>query len=239
MTRYLTQSFTALFERPFRLREFAQQLYFVGNQSLPIILFCVTFAAVVTILESSFHMKMVIQNDSLVPGFAAMLILRELGAVVTALLLTSRVGAGYASEVGTMQITEQVDALRMLGINPLQFIVVPRLLACIVSGVILTIFANLTCLIAAMLVSESYLGFPTSLFLSSMRRFVQFQDFYFAMIKGACFGAIIPLVACYFGFKCQQGAEGVGRATTKAVVASSILIIGTDFILSYLFSFFY
>lgn len=239
MTRYLTQSFSALFERPFRLREFTQQLYFVGNQSLPIILFCVTFAAVVTILESSFHMKMVIQNDSLVPGFAAMLILRELGAVVTALLLTSRVGAGYASEVGTMQITEQVDALRMLGINPQQFIVVPRLLACIVAGIILTTFANLTCLFAAMLVSESYLGFPTSLFLSSMRRFVQFQDFYFAMIKGACFGAIIPLVACYFGFRCQQGAEGVGRATTKAVVASSILIIGTDFILSYLFSFFY
>lgn len=239
MTRYLSQSFSALFERPFRIREFAQQLYFVGNQSLPIILFCVTFAAVVTILESSFHMKMVIQNDSLVPGFAAMLILRELGAVVTALLLTSRVGAGYASEVGTMQITEQVDALRMLGINPLQFIVVPRLLACIVAGVILTVFANLTCLFAAMLVSESYLGFPTSLFLSSMRRFVQFQDFYFAMVKGACFGAIIPMVSCYYGFKCEQGAEGVGRATTKAVVASSILIIGTDFILSYLFSFFY
>lgn len=239
MTRYLTQSFSALFERPFRIREFAQQLYFVGNQSLPIILFCVTFAAVVTILESSFHMKMVIQNDSLVPGFAAMLILRELGAVVTALLLTSRVGAGYASEVGTMQITEQVDALRMLGINPLQFIVAPRLLACIVAGVILTVFANLTCLFAAMLVSESYLGFPTSLFLSSMRRFVQFQDFYFAMVKGACFGAIIPMVSCYYGFKCEQGAEGVGRATTKAVVASSILIIGTDFILSYLFSFFY
>ncbi|AHI07299.1 ABC-type organic solvent resistance transport system, permease protein [Bdellovibrio bacteriovorus W] len=239
MTRYLTQIFSALFERPFRIREFAQQLYFVGNQSLPIILFCVTFAAVVTILESSFHMKMVIQNDSLVPGFAAMLILRELGAVVTALLLTSRVGAGYASEVGTMQITEQVDALRMLGINPLQFIVVPRLLACIVAGVILIVFANLTCLFAAMLVSESYLGFPTSLFLSSMRRFVQFQDFYFAMVKGACFGAIIPMVSCYYGFKCEQGAEGVGRATTKAVVASSILIIGTDFILSYLFSFFY
>lgn len=239
MTRYLTQSLAALFERPFRLREFYQQLYFVGNQSLPIILFCVTFAAVVTILESSFHMKMVIQNDSLVPGFAAMLILRELGAVVTALLLTPRVGAGYASEVGTMQITEQVDALRMLGINPHQFLVIPRLLACIVAGVILTVFANVTCLFAAMLVSESYLGFPTSLFISSMRRFVQFQDFYFALIKGACFGAIIPLVACYFGFKCQQGAEGVGRATTKAVVASSILIIGTDFILSYLFSFFY
>lgn len=239
MTQYLFQSFTALFVRPFRLREFAQQLYFVGNQSLPIILFCVTFAAVVTILESSFHMKMVIQNDSLVPGFAAMLILRELGAVVTALLLTSRVGAGYASEVGTMQITEQVDALRMLGINPFQYILIPRLFACIVAGVILTIFANITCLFAAMLVSEAYLGFPTSLFLSSMRRFVEFQDFYFAMIKGACFGAIIPLVACYFGFKCQQGAEGVGRATTKAVVAASILIIGTDFLLSYLFSFFY
>jgi phospholipid/cholesterol/gamma-HCH transport system permease protein len=211
----------------------------VANQSLVIIVFCVSFAAVVTILESSYHMKMVIQNDSMVPGFAALLILRELGAVVTALLLTSRIGAGYASEVGTMQITEQIDALKMLGIEPMNFIVAPRFLACIVGGMMLTVIANMTCIFSAMAVSQSYLGYTPTMFLTSMSRFVQFRDIFFATAKGACFGAVIPLVACYFGFRCQEGAEGVGRATTNTVVVASISIIVIDFILSYIFSYLY
>jgi phospholipid/cholesterol/gamma-HCH transport system permease protein len=184
-------------------------------------------------------MKMVIQNDSLVPGFAVLLILRELGAVVTALLLTSKVGAGYASEVGTMQITEQIDALRMLGIDPVNFLVVPRFIACILGGILLTIVANMACIFSAMIVSEYYLSYSPAMFLSSMHRFVQFKDLLFAMIKGACFGGVIPLVACYFGFRCQQGAEGVGRATTNTVVVASIAIIVIDFILSYTFSHLY
>lgn len=222
-----------------RAKETVQQIYFVANGSLVIVLFCVSFAAMVTVLESSFHMKLVIQNDSMVPGFAAMLILRELGAVVTALLLTSRVGAGIAAEVGTMKVTEQIDALRMLGIDPLSYLVVPRFIACVVSGVVLTVLANVVCLYCSMLISDSYLGFTSGMFLTSLNRFVQFQDMFFAMIKGACFGAIIPLVSCFFGFRCKPGAEGVGAATTNSVVTSSVCIIVADFILSYVFSKFY
>lgn len=239
MIALIAETLTGLFIPPFRRKEFFSQLYFVANKSLFIIVFCVSFAAVVTILESSFHMKMVIQNDSMVPGFAALLILRELGAVVTALLLTSRVGAGYASEVGSMQITEQVDALRMLGIDPVNYLVVPRFLACVVGGMILTVVANMACIFSAIAVSQTYLGYTPSMFLASMHRFVQFQDIIFATIKGACFGAVIPLVACHFGFRCQQGAEGVGRATTNTVVVASIAIIVIDFILSYTFSYLY
>ena len=135
-----------LFSPPFRSRELLHQIYFVANESLGLILFCVSFAAMVTILESSFHMKLVIQNDSMVPGFAAMLILRELGAVVTALLLTALVGAGIAAEVGSMKVTEQIEALKMLGIDPVQYLVVPRLIACVLGGFALTILANLVCL---------------------------------------------------------------------------------------------
>lgn len=224
------------FRPPFRWRETLQQIYFVANQSLPVILFCVCFAAMVTILESSFHMKLVIQNDSMVPGFAAMLILKELGAVVTALLLTSRVGAGIAAEVGTMKVTEQIDALRMLGIRPVHYIVVPRLIASVVGASLLTIVANVTCLFVAFLVSEFYLGFTYGLFLTALIRFVEFQDLFLAVIKGASFGFVIPLVSCYFGFACQSGAEGVGQATTKSVVASSVIIIILDFGLSFIFS---
>jgi len=232
-------SFLGIFQRPYRSKEILQQLYFVGNGSLVIIVFCVSFAAMVTILESSFHMKMVIQNDSMVPGFAALLILRELGVVVTALLLTSRVGAGFAAEVGTMQVTEQVDALKMLGIDPVQYLVSPRLVACVLGSMFLVVVANLTCLGFAMLVSENSLGYSPSMFLTSMRRFVDFQDLIFSMIKGVVFGAVIPLTSCYFGFFCKPGADGVGKATTQSVVFSSIAIIVLDFFLSYTFSFFY
>ena len=235
----LAETVKAFFKPPLRIKETLHQIDFVANGSLFIVVFCVCFAAMVTILESSFHMKLVIQNDSMVPGFAAMLILRELGVVVTALLLTSRVGAGIAAEVGIMKVTEQIDALKMLGIDPIQFLVVPRLIACVVGGVALAIIANLVCLYCAMLVTETYLGFTYSMFLTAMTRFVQFKDLGFAMIKGAVFGATIPLISCYFGFRCQSGAEGVGAATTNSVVASSIAIIVSDFVLSYVFTHFY
>jgi phospholipid/cholesterol/gamma-HCH transport system permease protein len=239
MIMYLGRSFQAILTPPYRMKEIFQSLEFVTWQSLPVILFCVSFAAIVTIIESSFHMKIVVQNDALVPGFAALLILRELGSVVSALLLTSRVGAGIAAEVGTMQITEQNDALRMLGIDPLRFLVVPRFIACVLGGLILSLIANLACLYCAMLVTEIKLGYSSGAFLTGMRAFVTFKDLIFAGIKGACFGAVIPLVSCFFGFRCKSGAEGVGLATTNAVVTSSVLIIALDFVLTYIFSHFY
>ena len=142
----LIQTFVGVLTPPVRGKDIIRQLNFVIVESAPIVVFCVSFAAVVTIIESSFHMKIVVQNDALVPGFASLLILRELGVVVSALLVTSRVGAGLAAEVGSMQVTEQVDALRMLGINPVKFLVVPRFIACVIGGFVLSIIANLVCL---------------------------------------------------------------------------------------------
>ncbi|MBL7544693.1 MAG: ABC transporter permease [Bdellovibrionaceae bacterium] len=222
-----------------RKKETIQQLYFVANGSLWTIIFCVCFAAVVTMLESSFHMKLVIQNDSMVPGFASLLILRELGAIVTALLLTSRIGAGMAAEIGSMKVTEQIDALKMLGINPIRFLIVPRLIASTIGCVLLSIIANLVCIFAAMIVADQFLGYSNGMFLTAMRRFVDFQDIIFASIKAFCFGFVIPLVSCYFGFNCRTGADGVGRATTQSVVFASVAIIVLDFVLSYTFSYFY
>ncbi|MCB9025663.1 MAG: ABC transporter permease [Bdellovibrionaceae bacterium] len=224
---------------PFRIKDIIKQLNFVAVESAPIVVFCVSFAAVVTIIESSFHMKIVVQNDALVPGFAALLILRELGAVVSALLVTSRVGAGFAAEVGSMQITEQVDALKMLGIDPIRFIVVPRFVACVLGGFLLSIIANVVCILCAMLVSQLSLGYTYGSFIMGMKGFVKFQDLVFASIKGASFGAVIPIFSCYYGFKCKAGAEGVGLATTNSVVTTSVAIIVIDFILSYFFSYFY
>ena len=236
---FVGQTLSTGLTTPLRRKDVFKQLEFVAWQSLPVIVFCVSFAAVVTIMESSFHMKLVVQNDALVPGFAALLILRELGVVVSSLLLTSRVGAGLAAEVGSMQITEQIDALRMLGIDPIRFLVVPRFVACLLGGLVLTLVANMVCLYCAMLVSQAKLGYSAEGFLTGMRAFVGYRDLLFAMIKGATFGAMIPLISCFFGFRCRSGAEGVGLATTNSVVAASVTIIVLDFFLSYIFSHFY
>lgn len=237
--RLVVRLIVVLFTTRLRVRDVIHQLYFVANQSAPIIVFCVSFAAVVTIIEAAFHMKMVVSNASMVPGFAALLILRELGVVIAALLVTSRVGAGIAAEVGSMQITEQVDALKMLGIDPVRFLVVPRFVACVLGVVVLTVFSNAVCLYGAMLASTVKLGFTSGEFVMHMDRFVQFKDLIFALVKGAAFGAVIPVIACFYGFRCQAGAEGVGLATTNSVVASSVAIIFLDFILSFLLSHFY
>jgi len=238
-TQLVASTFLGLIRDATRWRETLKQIDFVANQSLGIVVFCVSFAAVVTIMESAFHMKLVVQNDALVPGFAALLILRELGAVVSALLLTSKIGAGYAAEVGTMKITEQIEAIKMLGLDPIGLLVVPRFLACLTAGLVISLIANIVCLFAAMVVSTIELGHTSGSFLAAMRTFVDFKDLVFAGIKGMCFGAVIPLFSCFFGFRCRPGAEGVGLATTNSVVATSIAIIILDFLLSFLFSFFY
>ncbi len=225
--------------KQFRLPETIKQMEFIAWQSLPVVLFCVAFAAIVTILESAFHMRMAIQNDSMVPGFAAMLILRELAVVVTALLVTSRVGAGMTAEISSMKITEQVEALKMLGIQPWNFIWMPRFIASILSLALLTALANSFCLFSAFWVSNTYLGFSQGMFIGSLQRFIDLQDFLLSLVKGAAFGAIIPTVSYYFGMNCKDGAEGVGQSTTNSVVCSSLLIILVDFALGYMFSFLY
>ena len=228
-----------VFRPPYRFKDIVKQLNFVMVESAPIVVFCVCSAAAVTIVESSFHMKLAIKNDELVPGFAALLIIRELGVVISALLVTSRVGAGLAAEVGTMQITEQIDALRMLSMNPIKYIVFPRFIACIIGSITLSYIANLVCLYVAMEISELKLGYSSGSFIMAMRSFVNFQDLFYAAIKGGVFGAVIPIVSCFYGLRCKAGAEGVGLAPTNAVVTSSVAIIGLDFLLSWLFSYYY
>jgi phospholipid/cholesterol/gamma-HCH transport system permease protein len=229
----------SLFTHGVRLREVIRYLDQLAYKSLNIIVVCVSFAAAVTILEASYHMKLVLHDDSLVPGFASMLIVRELAVVVMALLLAAKVGAGIAAEVGQMKISEQIDALKLLGIDPFNYLVLPRLLACFLAGVLLALIANAVCLLTAAAVTTYSLDQSMAFFMVAFRRFVHLQDLGFSLIKGAVFCSVIPLVSCYYGLNCEPGANGVGRATTKSVVSSSISIIVLDFILTLTFSFFY
>jgi len=236
---YMREVSWAAVTPPFRVRETLEQIYVVGFKSAPIILFCVSFSASVTILEAAYHMRLAIQTAAMVPPFATLLILRELGAVLTGLLLAARVGAGMAAEVGSMQVTEQIDALKILSIDPIRYLVVPRFFASLVSGVMLSLLANAVCLFFAMVVSIYELGYTPGSFLTALHTFARFQDVVFSFIKAGVFAGVIPLISCFCGFNCKAGAEGVGHATTLSVVSNSIAIIILDFILTYIFSFFY
>lgn len=239
MREYTFNLFHTLIFTPLRKKEVVNQIYLLGLKSAPIILFSVSFAAAVTILEYSYHMKLVIQTASMVPGFASLLIFRELGAVLTALLLTSRVGAGMASELATMEVTEQIEALELLQISPYSYLVVPRLIATTLSSMALCVLANATCLLFSMIVSIQSLGLSVGTYISSMNRFISFKDLIFSIIKAAFFGVVIPFISCFYGLNCKSGAEGVGRATTQAVVVNALTIIIIDFVLTWLFSYFY
>ena len=218
-----------------RLHQYIEQIDRVAVQSLVLVLVSVSFAAFVTILESSFHMKLVVQNDSLVPGFAALLILRELAVVVTGLLLISRVGASMTAEIALMKQSEQLDALSMMGVDPVSFLLYPRVVACLIAGVALTLCACIVSLIAAGAASQWVIGLSPQHFLAAMNRFVDFQDVAMALVKGLCFGLLIPLVSFYFALRVSPGADGVGTATTRSVVVASVLLIVCDFLISWFF----
>ena len=144
-----------------------------------------------------------------------------------------------AAEIASMKISEQVEALRLLGINPYEFLVVPRWVATTVGLVILVAISNIVCIFCAMWISEIALGMPREIFWQTMNQFVDFRDFIFSLIKAAAFGMVIPLISCHYGFRTQPGAEGVGTTTTQSVVVASVTIIVIDFMLSYVFSYLY
>jgi phospholipid/cholesterol/gamma-HCH transport system permease protein len=186
--------------------------------------------------EIAWHMDKVLHTVSMIPGVTGQFILRELGIAIPALLLVAKVGAAMTAEVGTMKVTEQIDALKLLKIDPIDYLVFPRFIASIVSITCLIFFSIAVTLICAIVISITKYHFSTLEFLNLLRPFIGFKDLLSALAKGVVFGAIIPLVSCAYGFRCKGGAEGVGTATTNSVVTSTILIILFDFFLTFLFA---
>jgi phospholipid/cholesterol/gamma-HCH transport system permease protein len=218
----------------FRVRETIDQIYSVAVLSLPVVAFSLTFISLMLILEFSFHMKIVLQQDSLVPAFSTLLMIRELGPVVTGLLLTSRVGAAIGAELGSMKTTDQIDALQLLSIDPIEYLVIPRWIASVVACVSLSIIAVAIACLGGAWIASVKLGYEPSEFFNTMFVFARFRDGTACLIKAVVFGTILPLVASFHGLSCQPGSEGVGNAATSAVVQGSILIIIADFVVTYL-----
>jgi phospholipid/cholesterol/gamma-HCH transport system permease protein len=156
----------------------------------------------------------------------------ELGPVLAALMLTGRVGAAMTAELGTMKVTEQIDALRTLAAHPVDTLVVPRFLALLASAPLLTAQSVVVGIISSWLVGVHLLGIDSAYYLVNMTRYTDPSDVLTGLIKSVVFGAIIAVVSCYKGLTCQGGAEGVGKATTEAVVVASISILITNFFLT-------
>ncbi len=221
-----------------RWHEIFQSTVQMGVDSLPIITVSTAVAGTVVTHEIAWHMQAALHSVSMIPGFSGQFIFRELGIAIPALLLVAKVGAATTAEVGTMKITEQIDALKLLGIDPLSYLVFPRFIGAILSSACLTLISLSVTMGCSIAVAVCSYNFSTLEFINALRHFIGFKDVLCALVKGIIYGAVIPIVSCAYGFRCQGGAEGVGTATTNSVVTATITIISLDFFLTYLFTLF-
>ena len=205
--------------------------YYVGVLSLPVVALTGTFIGMVLAVQS-FEQFREIGLESRLGAVINMSLVRELGPVLAATMLSGRVGSAMAAVLGTMRVTEQIDALISMGANPIHYLVVPRFLACLLLIPALTIMADFMGIVGGYFFSTVILDIDHYQYLNNSRSFVRGWDFFMGIYKSFFFGAIIAIVSCYRGFHCQPGAEGVGRAATAAFVISFVLILAVDLLLN-------
>lgn len=220
-----------LFRPPWRWRLFFKQMEFIGVNSVFVVALTSLFTGMVLALQTYYAFRM-FSAETLVGATVALSMTRELGPVITALMVTGRAGSAIAAEIGTMRVTEQVDALSVMAINPVQYLVLPRITAGVIMVPLLTALSDFIGVVGGYLVGVKLLGIHGGIFMNKIYEYVELSDIYNGLIKAACFGLILTLVGCYKGFYTRGGAEGVGRATTQAVVLSSVLILTFDYVLT-------
>ncbi|WP_373084193.1 MlaE family ABC transporter permease [Sneathiella sp.] len=218
---------------PFYLRLFLRQLMNIGYYSLPVVGMTALFTGMVLALQI-FIGSSRFNAESAVATIVVIGLTRELAPVLSGLMIAGRVGAAIAAEIGTMRVTEQIDALVTLSTNPFKYLVAPRLLAGMITLPILVLVADIIGVSGGFLVSTEKLGFNPSTYLNNTFQYLEVNDVVSGLIKAAFFGFIVSLMGCYHGFHSTGGAQGVGRATTNAVVSSFVLILISDYFLTVL-----
>jgi phospholipid/cholesterol/gamma-HCH transport system permease protein len=211
------------------------QMASIGNGSIPLTLIVALFTGAVAAVQAAYQMRDYVPMIYLGTVIGKSVVI-ELGPVLTAIVVGGRVGASVAAELGTMRVTEQVDAMETMGINPVRYLVVPRFVAATIMLPVLTIFADIIAIFGGYLVSVTSLDITPHTFTSGLKMYFKMHDVLSGIIKAFFFGQIIAMMGCFYGLKSEGGAEGVGIATTKAVVASCVLILVVDYLLaSFLF----
>lgn len=217
--------------RPRRWRLILPQLYVVGTLSIPVVMLTGAFIGMVLAIELFAQFSNFGQETKL-GGVIGLSVVSHLGPVLAAVMLAGRVGGAFAAELGTMSVTEQVDALKVMGTSPVGYLVVPRVLACLVMIPIMTVFSDLTGVLGGWAITVGLFGVTNHEFWANSASFVGLYDISAGLAKGLMFGLAIGLVCCYKGFHCTAGAQGVGRATTDAFVTSFVAIIILNFFLA-------
>jgi len=224
------KSLLQIFLPPYRFREMLKQMEIAGWQSIPLIGITVGFIGLVTVLELDYQLYRVVGNIDYVPGFAGILIFREFGPTVVSAMFSAKVGAGWSAEIANMKITEQIDAMELNSVNPIKYLVVPRLLASVVMLVALSVVGASFAFFAGWIIARQDFSFWA--YYIMMSKFVKFTDLGTLFTKALVFSPVVPITSAWYGFKAEGGARGVGEATTKSVVTSILIIILLDFILN-------
>jgi phospholipid/cholesterol/gamma-HCH transport system permease protein len=217
--------------RPIYRRDIVEQLDAIGIGSLTVVVLTGVFTGLVLALQSGLTLDR-FGSRSVVGGLVAASMVRELGPVLTALMVTGRVGSGIAAELGSMMVTEQIAALRALGTTPERKLVVPRVLAGTIMVPILTVIADAAGILGGMVISSTQLKVPAGVYWSNVVQGLAMNDIWMGLIKPVVLGFVLVTIACHVGLRTQGGTQGVGRATTNAVVGGSVAVLAVDFFLT-------
>lgn len=236
LVRLVSTSFFWVFQPPFKKERILEQARKIGADSLPIVSLVSLFIGIILALQTAVQMQR-LGSEMYIASIVALSVVRELGPVLTALIVAGRSGASITAEIGTMTVTEQIDALQTLATNPIQFLVVPRLIAATLMLPILTLYSDIIGIIGGYLICVFKLNIASTMYLNITFDSLLLKDLLTGLIKAIFFGMIIAFVGCYEGFNVEGGAEGVGKATTTSVVTTFILIIAADCFFTALFYF--
>ncbi|MBN1494046.1 MAG: ABC transporter permease [Candidatus Omnitrophica bacterium] len=231
------ESIVGICTKPIKWRHVLDQMNKVGVTSFPLVFLTALFTGMVLALQSAYQLKLFAATQY-TADLVALSVTRELGPVLTAMVVAGRVGASITAELGTMKVTEQIDALSSLAVDPVRYLVVPRFIAAFFMLPFLTLYADFIGMFGGFLIGTTTLGLSaTQYFQSTFFRALVLKDVMTGLIKSFAFGIIISIVGCWQGFNAEGGAEGVGKATTISVVTSLVLIISSDCLFTALFYF--
>lgn len=235
-TIFFVRSFTHIFSFPFQLSKIAQQIYFIGVKSIFVISLTASFTGMVLGLQLYYTMVK-FGSEGVLGGVVALTLIRELGPVLAAIMVAGRAGSAIAAEIGIMRISEQIDALETMDINPIRFIISPKFAASLISFPILTAFFDIIGIIGGYITGCLLLGLNPGIYYYRVQSFVQIDDVTGGLIKSIVFGAVVAAICCYQGFYTHKrpdgfGARGVSNSTTTAVVHSCVIILLVDYVLT-------
>ena len=231
LSLFISSSIIAIIRPPFYPSLIIQQMMRIGYYSLPIVSLTAFFTGGVLALQI-YHGGNEFNSENIVATIVALGVTRELGPVLCGLMVSGRISSAIAAEIGTMRVTEQIDALTTLSSDPFQYLIAPRIIATVICLPLLTILADIIGIMGGFIASVQALDFNGVNYLQTTINFVSSQDLISGAIKATVFGLIISIMGCYYGYYSAGGAQGVGRATTNAVVVSSILILSTNYLMT-------